>query len=47
MNPNGIQSFSPALADEIGLRWVNQPKINNPERVASLRRPFDETPLGF
>jgi hypothetical protein len=31
-NPNGIESFSPALADEIGLRRVIAEKIN-PERV--------------
>lgn len=33
--PEGITSFSPALADNVGLRWVTIIKNPNPERVAS------------
>jgi hypothetical protein len=36
-NPNGISSFSPALPDAIGLRWVACQNDLNPERVESLR----------
>jgi hypothetical protein len=32
-NPNGIESFSPALSDEIGLRRVIVKNKNNSERV--------------
>jgi hypothetical protein len=35
-NPNGIESFSPVLADEIGLRRVIVENENNPERVESI-----------
>jgi hypothetical protein len=35
-HPNGIESFSPALADEIGLRRVSGENANNSERVESL-----------
>jgi hypothetical protein len=34
-NPKGIESFSPALADEIGLRRVTKQNRGNPERVES------------
>jgi hypothetical protein len=37
-NPKGIESFSPALADEIGLRWVTKQNGGNPERVESIWR---------
>jgi hypothetical protein len=36
-NPKGIPSFSPALADEIGLRRVAKRNDNNPEGVESVR----------
>jgi hypothetical protein len=36
-NPNGISSFSPALPDAIGLRWVANQNDLNPEWVESLR----------
>jgi hypothetical protein len=35
---NGAKSFSPALADEIGLRWVVAGTGKNSERVASGQR---------
>jgi hypothetical protein len=34
-NPKGIESFSPALTDEIGLRRVDRQNENNPEGVES------------
>jgi hypothetical protein len=33
--PKGAKSFSPALDDEIGLRWVALQRENNSERVVS------------
>jgi hypothetical protein len=36
-NPEGIESSSPALADEIGLRRVMKQNGGNPERVESIR----------
>jgi hypothetical protein len=33
--PNGAKSFSPALTDEIGLRWVTRGTKHNSEGVAS------------
>jgi hypothetical protein len=36
-NPEGISSFSPALPDAIGLRWVANQNDLNPKRVESLR----------
>jgi hypothetical protein len=36
-NPKGIESFSPVLADEIGLRRVTKQNGHNPERVESIR----------
>jgi hypothetical protein len=35
--PKGISSFSPVLADNVGLRWVTTQKDHNPERVEPWR----------
>ena len=34
-NRNAVESFSPALDDAVGLRWVGWELENNPERVAA------------
>jgi len=46
-NPNGIESISPALADEIGLRRVANPTGHNPEGVESHAADGDATPMGL
>jgi len=35
-HPNGMESFSPALFRNAGLRWDLRPHCFNPERVASI-----------
>jgi hypothetical protein len=45
-NSNGVESFSPALADAIGLRRVRDEMADNSEGVASVRR-WICIPLGF
>ena len=37
-NRNAVAAFSPALADAVGLRWVNGQNENNSKGVASVRR---------
>jgi hypothetical protein len=45
-NPNGIESFSPALADEIGLRRVIGENRKTLKGLNQLAR-TDATPLGL
>jgi hypothetical protein len=46
-NPKGIESFSPALADEIELRRVANQNGNNPEGVEPNDANDDATPMGL
>jgi hypothetical protein len=46
-NPEGIESFSPALADAIGLRRVTKQNGGNPERVESNGANGDATLSGL